>query len=386
MGETTESTRDNFSKKVFVVGMLDSIHLARWVSQFIDEPLKLYLYPSGPQRKVHPLIRRMAKSPSSAKIDLIHSVGPISLIVWIIDRFLDLELRGWLIRRKINKLQPDFVHALELQNAGYSVLAAFKGLESSKRPELIITNYGSDIVWFSRFPSHRDRLSQLLQITDLYGCECNRDVELAKDLGFKGRIAPVFPNAGGFSKKDLSKPFVASQMKQTIAVKGYQGWVGRAIAALDAIELIADQLRNCKIELYSCNRSTIRRAKKLKRTTGLQVQWSAKGRLHHDQMMDLFRRSKVYVGISESDGISTSLLEAMACGAIPVQTSTACCDEWFTDTGVRVDSISPEAVAEAILAALELAKDPSNAERNRQTIKEKASEEKVKAAALQYYR
>lgn len=35
---------------------------------------------------------------------------------------------------------------------------------------------------------------------------------------------------------------------------------------------------------------------------------------------------------------------------------------------------------------IDFLKDPSNAERNRQTIKEKASEEKVKAAALQYYR
>jgi glycosyltransferase involved in cell wall biosynthesis len=56
-------------------------------------------------------------------------------------------------------------------------------------------------------------------------------------------------------------------------------------------------------------------------------------------MLDLFASSRIYVGISLSDGISTSLLEAMAMGAFPIQTSTACVDEWFADgvSGYRID-------------------------------------------------
>ena len=305
----------------------------------------------------------------------------------MLDKLFGNRLRALILLIIVKFWRPHYVHALELQNAGYIVLRYLqcfgKGIPTGK---LIVTNYGSDIFWFSRFPNHRKKIEELLESVDTYSCECERDINLARKLGFSGNTMPVFPNAGGFSAADLDHTLAKSQTRQSIAIKGYQGWVGRANTALDAVELCADHLQDYKIELYSCNNSTIRRAKSLRRSTGLKITWSPKGKLLHEQVLELFRRSAVYVGISESDGISTSLLEAMACGAIPVQTSTACCDEWFTNTGVRVDTISPQAVADAILAALELAKNPLNAERNRQTIAEKASEEKVREAALQYYR
>ena len=70
--------------------------------------------------------------------------------------------------------------------------------------------------------------------------------------------------------------------------------------------------------------------------TGLDITAHAKRALSHQQVPELFAKSKIYVGLSESDGISTSMLEATAMGAIPMQTSTACGDEWFKDSGVAV--------------------------------------------------
>jgi glycosyltransferase involved in cell wall biosynthesis len=99
----------------------------------------------------------------------------------------------------------------------------------------------------------------------------------------------------------------------------------------------------------------------------------------------MFARSKIYVGLSESDGISTSMLEAMAMGAIPVQTSTACCDEWFGDSGVAVHEITVPAVKNAIREGLKLAEDPANAEKNLETITARAGAEMVKKIALAFY-
>ena len=79
------------------------------------------------------------------------------------------------------------------------------------------------------------------------------------------------------------------------------------------------------------------------------------------------------------------MLEAMAMGAIPVQTSTACCDEWFQDSGVAVHEISVSAVVDAIRKGIILADDPSNAAKNLETIKQKANAEDVKAIALKFY-
>lgn len=41
-------------------------------------------------------------------------------------------------------------------------------------------------------------------------------------------------------------------------------------------------------------------------------------------MVDLLARSKIYVGASKTDGVSTSALEALNQGALPVQTDTSC--------------------------------------------------------------
>jgi glycosyltransferase involved in cell wall biosynthesis len=51
----------------------------------------------------------------------------------------------------------------------------------------------------------------------------------------------------------------------------------------------------------------------------------------HDEILFHFGRARLYLGVSISDGISTSVLESMAMGAFPIQTNTSCCDEWFTD-------------------------------------------------------
>lgn len=374
-------------KRVLIIGMLDSVHVARWLSQFRHEPIDFLLAPSSPHRGIHPEIRNLLLHGQLATFRTIRPIWFLGAPAWVLDRLIGNYLRAMVLRRAIRKFRPHVVHALQLQNAGYLLLRTNTLTRLTELvPRVIVTNYGSDLYFYSSARRHRKKLQALMKISDWYSCECERDVQLALDLGFSGRVMPTFPNAGGFSREELIQSQVAIDNRNTIAIKGYQGWAGRAITALDGVELIANQLSDYRIELYSCNRSTIQRAKRLKRKTGLDIAWSSKGKLSHQQVMNLFRRSKIYVGVSMSDGISTSLLEAMVCGAIPVQTSTACCDEWFTETGVRVDTISPEAVAEAILTALELAKAPSNAERNRQTIREKASEEKVKAAALQYYR
>jgi hypothetical protein len=250
---------------------------------------------------------------------------------------------------------------------------------------LIATNWGSDIFWFQQFPKHREKLKQLLSVADYYSCECNRDVQLAKSLGFSGHVMPVIPNAGGFAKELLSQPVPALADRKVIAIKGYHGWVGRAKIALEAIETLASELKNYQLVIYSANRGTIKLAKQIAKRTGLDFTIYSKGKLSHSKVLELFASAKIYVGLSLSDGISTSLLESMAMGAIPVQTATACCDEWFTDSGVKVTEITVEGVQKAILSGLKLAENQELSDRNREIIRTKADAVEVAKIARGFY-
>jgi len=250
---------------------------------------------------------------------------------------------------------------------------------------LLVTNWGSDIFWFQQFPNHKAKLQKLMQLADVYSAECERDITLAKNLGFTGHAMPVIPNAGGFSEADFAIPRLAPSERRTIALKGYHGWVGRAKVSLEAVREMSEELQGYKIIVYSANRSVLKLAKQVSKQTGLEITAFGKGAMSHKQVLEMFAKSKIYVGLSESDGISTSMLEAMAMGAIPVQTSTACCDEWFGDSGVAVHEITIPAVKNAIRKGLKLAEDPANAEKNLETIKARASAEMVKKIALTFY-
>jgi glycosyltransferase involved in cell wall biosynthesis len=337
-------------KRVVLVCMVDSIHVARWIAQFEPSEVEFTLFPSTPNRRVHAMIRDMMAKNGNIKI--VPFGGKLSIPLWGMDLVFSDYVRGFLLRGILTHAQPDFVHALELQHGGYIVSRALE--DSSIKTPFIATNYGSDIYWFQQFPRHLAKIKKLLARADRYSAECNRDVELAKKYGFAGKVMPVFPNAGGFTEEQLNRSLIPTADRRVIAIKGYEGWVGRASVAVEALYSLTNELADYKIIFYSCNAKTIRLVKKLKRKTGLNVEWHGKGELSHTQMLDLFASARIYIGISLSDGISTSLLEAMAMGAFPIQTSTACVDEWFQDgvSGLALKTPNEQTLVAALATSL----------------------------------
>lgn len=370
-------------RRIIVICMLDSVHSARWLSQFQEENIDFLLFGSSPHRAVHQNLLNLIAKESTARYKILGLSRYLSIPLWALDRLLGDRARAFFLRRVILKTQPNLVHAMELQGAGHIAGMALRGAPPG--PRLLVTNWGSDIFWFERQPREKQRLIELLGIADAYSCECQRDVSLALDLGFRGEVMPVIPNAGGFSRKDIERPVSSLADRRIIAVKGYHGWVGRAKVALAAIGELALGLHDYRIVVFSANSSTARLAKRIAKRTGLDFTIHKKGQLRHEQVLDLFASAKIYVGISLSDGISTSLLESMAMGAIPVQTSTACCDEWFSSSGVKVDEISVEAVKTAILKGLELAESQELSDLNREIIRTRANAEDISAIAKTFY-
>lgn len=369
---------------VVVVCMLDSVHTARWLRQFSNESIRFILFPSTPHRRPHPLLKELMENTFPATYESPALLRKLSIPMWFADRFAGNRVRGYILRRLTLKLKPDVVHAMELQNAGYICLRAFEPLGFNGR--LIVTNWGSDIYWFQRFRRHRSMLHRLMLLADAYSAECSRDIKLARELGFRGETMPVLPNAGGFSASALSRVLAAPADRDLILVKGYHGWAGRAIPAVRALASLEEIVRPFKIVVYSANfRTRLEIVRQRRASKNLTFEVHRKKRLSHDQMQELFARAKLYVGISRTDGISTSMLEAMAFGAIPVQTSTSCASEWFSSSGVLVNKIDVQSISAAICRGLDLANDASNLAYNRSIIQSRASAELVLSALKGFY-
>jgi len=375
-------------KTVVLVCMVDSIHVARWIAQFDPTEVKFILFPSGPNRRVHPKILEMiAKGKKfDNQITIVPFGGKLSLPLWTLDRFFGDRIRGLLLGRILKKTIPDFVHALELQHAGYVTMRALA--DKSISTPFIATNYGSDIYWFQQFPKHKAKIQSILQRADLYSAECQRDYLLAKDFGFDGVELPLGPNAGGIELTGDQFNFRAPSKRKTIAIKGYHGWVGRALVALDALESLQHELRDYEIVVYSANLKVARRTLQIGKKLGLRVSVHKKNSLSHQEVLDIIGKARIYVGLSLSDGISTSLLEAMSMGAFPIQTSTSCADEWITPgkSGVLIRNLNADEVSTALKLALgDDSLVDEAAEINKETIMTKADAGTLKQSAKAFY-
>ena len=254
----------------------------------------------------------------------------------------------------IRRVQPDLIHSMEFQHAGYLVLRA-RELYGPDFPRWLATNWGSDIFYFRRFEDHRQQITRLLQATDYYSCECHRDIGLAQELGYQGPALAVLPNSGGFDLDHLAalrSPEPPSRRK-LLMIKGYHHFAGRAMTSMRVLESIAERLRKFEIILYSVSSEPRKKAFELveKGTLNIRViDWAT-----HDEILSYFGRARLYMGVSISDAISTSVLEAMAMGAFPIQTDTSCCDEWFKDgkSGFIISPDDFDTIRDRFITALE---------------------------------
>jgi glycosyltransferase involved in cell wall biosynthesis len=349
--------------KILFIGMPYSIHTARWISQLTAEGWDIYLFPS--------LSAELHSSFSSVNVfapSLTYSVKNahrVRCIRWtglfaFADRVLSILLRKpvklfwkWALILIIHFLKPDLVQSLEIQHAGYFTMTV-RDYFPSDFPKWIVTNWGSDIYLFGRFPEHAARIKPILETCDYYSAECYRDVELAREMGFKGKALTVFPNAGGFDLehvKQLREPGNTSARK-VILLKGYQHWAGRALVGIRALAMCADALQGYTVAIYAATPDVEISANLFSQDTGIPVEFIPP--CSHEEMLRWYGRARVYIGLSISDAISTSMLEAVVMGAFPIQSNTSCANEWIShgSGGFIVPAEDPEIISKAIREAV----------------------------------
>jgi glycosyltransferase involved in cell wall biosynthesis len=263
------------------------------------------------------------------------------------------DLQSARLARAIRRVKPDIVHSLEIQHAGYLTLEARKRLGGAF-PRWIVSNWGSDLYVFGRLSEHRERIRAVLGACDFYGCECERDIPLARRLGLKGEPLPVLPNAGGYELarlQGLRQPGPTST-RNLVVLKGYQGWVGRSLFGLRAIELCADVMDGRRVALFSAAADVALAARLISERTGIQI--DVLPHSLHEDILRLHGSARVSIGLSIGDAISTSLLEAMIMGSFPIQSHTACADEWIEHgkSGLLVHPEDVDGIALALRRAL----------------------------------
>lgn len=340
--------------------MPDSIHTVRWIKQIPPHEWTIHLFSSTSIETPHPALTGVAMqySPVAKWNNRLKRTG-LSKIAFFVDwirrhyerRFPNYRVTA--LRDTIRKLRPVVIHSMEMQSAGYLTVEA-KNTYRYDFPPWIVTNWGSDIFLFGRLAAHSTRICKILSQCNFYSCECQRDVALAKAFGFRGTTLPVMPNSGGFDLDDLI-PFrreITSE-RRIIMLKGHQNWAGRALVGLRALERCAELLKGYEIAVYSWTPDVEIAAELFSQNTGIPTRLIPKD-TPHLEILKIHGKSRISMGISISDAISTSMLEAMVMGSFPIQSCTSCADEWIEHgvSGMIVPSEDPDIIERAIRTAL----------------------------------
>lgn len=283
--------------------------------------------------------------------------GRVRRVAWLILG----PIKGYRIRRAVERTKPDVVHGMRIP---YEALAALAACPPSV--PLVVSIWGID---FTNDAS-KNRLAgratrKILARTDLLFADCQRDIELARTWGLRpGTPTAVLPGGGGIDLTRVTETTTDIRTKARFVLEpGYRFIVNargrrpyvRNDVLLEALEFLATELdpRVRVVFVDSTHDDSLLRPIA---HHPLAERIIVTGKLSRDEVLSLFHRAEVSVSITDQDGTPNSLLEAMAAGAIPVCGDLPSIREWIEPgrNGFLAAFDDPQDVAEALRLALGL--------------------------------
>ena len=247
----------------------------------------------------------------------------------------------------LDEVQPDVVHSFALYVSCTPILEVMQ--QHSTIP-WVYSSWGSDLFYFKNHPEYLKEMQEVLPRLNYQFSDCNRDIQLAKEMGFQGEPLGVFPGGGGYDLQNYTAFKTTFKNKNSILVKGFAGRSGRAVQIIRALSKLEKELTGFNLVVFGADLEVLEEIKRL----GLSCLTFS--RIPHNKVLQLMGEAKIYIGNSNSDGTPNTMLEAMIMEAFPIQSNPGgATAEWITHqkNGLLLeDPEDVEAIAEQIRYAL----------------------------------
>jgi L-malate glycosyltransferase len=331
--------------RLVFVAFHGGVHTRRWAAFFAERDHEVHVVTCGN---------------ASAAPYAVHDLGKLRL------GKLGYVLKLPRARRLIRALQPDVLHA------HYATSYGLLGLASGVHP-FVVTAHGDDVLIAPRNPFLRVVVSRVLATADLVTVPSEQMRQAV--VALVGQATPVDVFQYGVESKRLAR--LGDEQRGADKANVTRIVSARPLLRLyrvDALLRALAELRGvrsfvCEVVGDGPERPALER---LAASLGLENEVTFHGHVAPDAAERVLARADVYVSVSESDGASVALLEAMALGAVPVLSDIPANRAWVVDgrTGVLVD-IEPSSIAAGIERAASLDR-ASVTEANRRVISERA--------------
>jgi glycosyltransferase involved in cell wall biosynthesis len=375
-----------------------------WIAGFVDRGHEIHLastFACNPGLRLASLaIVPAAFSGLKAKDTATGSQGGRKGFLWGASTLkLRTSLRQWLgpltlprsarrLREVIDRVRPDIIHAIRIPYEG--MIAAL----AEPAAPLLVSVWGNDFTLHAPANALMGRYTTLtLNRAQALHTDCYRDVHLAHSWGFPlGRPSIVLPGGGGiqmdvFYPGEKGQSLEAGGLRFPVVInpRGFRAYV-RNDTFFKAIPIVLKQYPHARFLCPSMAGEP--QAQGWTEELGLSGKVELLPQQTRPQMADLFRQAQVAVSPTFHDGTPNTVLEAMACGSFPVVGDIESLREWITPgvNGLLVDPADPQALAEAVLVALDQPELRQRAAtRNVQLIAERAEYGRVMQEAEAFY-
>jgi glycosyltransferase involved in cell wall biosynthesis len=284
----------------------------------------------GPRRGLRAVL------PASLRTSLRNLAGPLTL-----------PAAAAKLEPHIASIQPDLVHALRIPYEG--MLAAY----ASFTAPLLISSWGNDLTLHARStPLMANATRRAMQRASALHSDTQRDLRLAHEWGFaNSKPSLVMPGNGGV-RRDIFHSAASNVTEPRIVnPRGLRAYVRNDVFFKAVADLITE-IPTLQVDCPAMQGEA--QAEAWVRQYGLQDHVNLLPKLTPLQLADCYRRAAVLVSPSIHDGTPNTLLEAMACGLLPVASDLESIREWITDgeNGLLADATDTQALAAAMRRAL----------------------------------
>ena len=313
---------------------MPSIHFYRWVNQLIDAEHEIYWFDvtgSGINAKSIDWVNQITNW--KLRTDFIGRTFIKKRFPKLYNKIHRINERDLALsfEEELHKIEPDVVHSFALNVSCSPILGV---MEKHSKLRWIYSSWGSDLFYFQNEPSYLKDIKKVLTRVNYMFTDCNRDLNIAEQYGFKGEFLGVFPGGGGYDLGKLNNQEEKSIFgRRKILIKGYQGELGRCIEVLKALCRIKNYIKLFEIAVLGQDSEVLEYVKSNNLEEEINIRLY--GRLSHSQTMDLMQESYIYVGNSLSDGIPNTLLEAIVKGAFPIQSNPGGASAEIINDGVN---------------------------------------------------
>ncbi|MCW5875196.1 MAG: glycosyltransferase [Anaerolineales bacterium] len=249
----------------------------------------------------------------------------------------------------ISQVKPQLVHALRIPYEGMLAAAA---LPRSPLP-LLLSVWGNDFTLHARStPLMAAATRRALRRADGLLADTQRDLHLAHQWSLPAGTPTLAVPGNGGVRSDIfhpaKQPVTAPRL---INPRGLRAYV-RNDVFFKAIALVTLQMPDLHVECPAMHGEP--QAEAWVRQQGLQSHVTLLPKLPPTELAEAYRRAQLMVSPSTHDGTPNTLLEAMACGLLPVAGDLDSIREWITpgENGLLVDPNDAGALAAAILRGL----------------------------------